>query len=347
LEELKALAHVDPRFINARVGFDPRKMAPTYRLQMGFAGASSAIEIARRVGLAERICVRAHDLATNAGGALSKAIGATEEERRKLMEQRDAAERDAAKAHALRADLEAQLDSVQKKRKEEELAFREALRAELEFARQQLRSLIDKLENDKSGLKAAQQASAELTARINEQTVAERSVKIELKPDAPETARLELKTGAKATHKGMGAEVEIIEISGDVAVVAMGSLKMRVPIAELGGARKPVPSRFPSSSRREDQMKKAEAAVAKPVTASNPTLDLRGQRADDALRQVEQFLDRVSRAGDEAAIIIHGHGTGALKASVRDYLERSPYLKSFRPGDGSVGGDGATIVMLA
>ena len=169
----------------------------------------------------------------------------------------------------------------------------------------------------------------------------------ELKPDAPEAAPLELKAGARATHKGMGAGVEIIEVMGDFAVVAMGSLKMRVPVAELGGAVRKAASRFPATPKREEQMKKADAAVAKPITLASPTLDLRGQRADDALRQVEQFLDRVSRAGDEAAIIIHGHGTGALKVSVRDYLQHSPYSKSFRAGDGSEGGDGATVVMLA
>ena len=76
LEELKALAHLDKRFVNARVGFDSRKMAPTFRLQLGAAGASSAIDIARRVGLPEALCVRATDLAQNAGGALSKALAA-------------------------------------------------------------------------------------------------------------------------------------------------------------------------------------------------------------------------------------------------------------------------------
>ncbi len=348
LEELKALAHLDPRFVNARVGFDSKKMAPTYRLQMGFAGASSAIDIARRVGLAERICTRAHDLATNAGGALSKALAANEEERRKLFDQRDAAERDARRANELKAQLERELESTQKKRKEEELKFREALRAELEFARNQLRTLIDKLENEKSGLKAAQQAAAELTQRINEQTVAERSVRVELKPEVADAAPLELKPGARATHKGLGNEVEIIDVAGDFAVVAMGSLKMRVAVSELGGARKAAaPSRFPASPKRDDQMKKADAAGAKPLTLASPTLDVRGQRADDALRQVEQFLDRVSRAGDDAAIVIHGHGTGALKVSVREYLERSPYAKSFRAGDNSEGGDGATVVILA
>lgn len=348
LEELKALAHLDSRFINARVGFDARKMAPTYRLQMGFAGASSAIEIARRVGLAERICLRAHDLATNAGGALSKALRATEEERRKLIEQRDAAERDAKKAEAVRVDLKAELESAHQKRKEEELRFREALRAELEFARGQLRALIEKLTRDKSELKAAQQAAAELTVRINEQMAAERSTRIELMSDAAETPPIELKPGARAMHERLGAEVEIIEVVGHVALVAAGSLKTRVPLAELGPARRASESasRFSSRTKRADQMQKAEAAGAKSLTLASPTLDVRGQRSDEALRQVEQFLDRASRSGDEAAIIIHGHGTGALKGTLRDYLQQSPYVKSFRAGDGSEGGDGATVVTL-
>ncbi|MBX7101338.1 MAG: endonuclease MutS2, partial [Myxococcaceae bacterium] len=74
LEELKALAHLDPRFVNARVGFDAARMAPTYRLQLGAAGSSSAIDVARRVGLPEAICVRATELAKNAGGALAQAL---------------------------------------------------------------------------------------------------------------------------------------------------------------------------------------------------------------------------------------------------------------------------------
>ncbi len=150
LEELKALAHLDARFVNARVGFDGRKMAPTYRLQVGFAGASSSIDIARRVGLNDAICTRASELATNAGGALSKALAAAEDERRKLFEQRDAAERDAREAKAAREAAEVELEAALRKRREEELKFREALRAELEFARGQLRSLVEKLEGEKA-----------------------------------------------------------------------------------------------------------------------------------------------------------------------------------------------------
>lgn len=349
LEELKALAHLDKRFVNARVGFDGKRMAPTYRLQIGFAGASSAIDVARRVGLDEAICTRAHDLATNAGGALTKAIAAAEEERRKLWEQREAAERDAKDARAAREQAETELAAALKKRREEELKFRESLRAELEYARAQIRSLVEKLESEKTdkALKAAQAAAAELTARINEQAVAERSTRSELKGEVREAVPLELKVGARARHRGLDADVEIVEVSGSSATVAMGAMKMRVPISELGPTtRAKEPPKFPGGAKKEARLEKAKEASAQVLTIASPTLDVRGQRAEDAMRQVEQFLDRVSRAGDESAVIIHGHGTGALKREVRDYLQRSPYAKSFRPGDGTEGGDGVTVVVL-
>lgn len=352
LEELKALAHLDKRFVNARVGFDPKRMAPTYRLQLGFAGASSAIDIARRVGLPESICVRAFDLATNAGGALSKAIAAAEDERRKLYEQRDAAEKDAREAKQARERAEAELEAAARARKEEEVRFRSALKAELEYARTQIRGLVEALEKDKSdkALKAAQTAAGELTQRINEQTVAERSTRTELKGEVRELAPLELKPGARARHKGLDAEVEILDVAGDFATVAAGALKMRVAVSELGPSGKAKsPSRPPGAAAdaKAARLDKAEKAAAKPLTLASPTLDVRGERTEDALRLVEQFLDRATRQGEEAAIILHGHGTGAIKRELREYLRASPYAKSYRAGDGSEGGDAVTVVLLA
>ncbi|MEW5738821.1 MAG: Smr/MutS family protein [Myxococcota bacterium] len=349
LEELKALAHLDKRFVNARVGFDPKRMAPTYRLQLGFAGASSAIDIARRVGLPETICARAQDLATNAGGALSKAITAAEDERRRLFEQRDAAERDAREAKAAKERAEAELEAATRARKEEEVKFRSALKAELEFARTQIRELIERLEKDKSdkALKAAQAAAAELTARINEQTLAERATRTELKGEVRELAPLELKPGARARHKTLDADVEILEVAQGFATVAAGALKMRVAVSELGPPGKVKgPSRAPGSESKAARMEKAEKAAAKPITLASPTLDVRGERTEDALRMIEQFLDRAVRQGEEAAIILHGHGTGAIKRELREYLKASPYAKSFRPGDGAEGGDAVTVVLL-
>lgn len=341
LEELKALAHLDTRFVNARVGFDGKKMAPTYRLQIGVAGSSSAIEIARRVGLSEHICKRAHELATNAGGALSKALLAAEEERRKFYEQRDLADRDLREARAAKEAAEAELAAMNKKRKEEEVKFREALRAELEFARTQIRALVTKLEGEKS-LKAAQSAAAELTQRINEQTVAERGTRSDLKGEVKALAPLELKIGARARHRGMDAEVEIVDLSGDSAVVTAGAMKMRVALTELAPATKAAKDAVKSGG---GSRKSAQAAPA-PLTLASPTIDVRGQRADEAMRNIEQFLDRCTRNGDDSAVVIHGHGTGAIKRDLREFLKTSPYARSFRPGDSTEGGDGATVVML-
>lgn len=345
LEELKALAHLDHRFVNARVGFDAKRMAPTYRLQLGFAGASSAIEIARRVGLPEAVCARATALATNTGGALTKALAAADEERRKFYEQRDAAERDARRAEELRATLAAELEATQRKRREEELKFRESLRAELEFARNQIRGLVEKLEADRSdkALKAAQTAAAELTARVNEQTVSERTVRAELKGEPTELAPLELKPGGRARHRTLGTEVEIVEITGDFATISMGALRSRVKVSELGPTSK---AKEAPKAKPKQVNENAQKAAAAPLTLASPTLDVRGQRAEDAVRAVEHFLDRLVRSGEEAGIIVHGHGTGALKRELREFFQRTPYAKSFRSGDSTEGGDGVTVVVL-
>ncbi|HSP80651.1 MAG TPA: Smr/MutS family protein, partial [Myxococcaceae bacterium] len=82
------------------------------------------------------------------------------------------------------------------------------------------------------------------------------------------------------------------------------------------------------------------------VKATNYRCDVRGMRADDALTELENFLDRGMRSGEESALIIHGHGTGVLRQSIRDYLAASPYIRMFRPGESHEGGDGVTVVAL-
>jgi DNA mismatch repair protein MutS2 len=335
LEELKALAHLDRRFVNARVGFDSKKMAPTFRLQLGAAGASSAIDIARRMGLPEALCARATDLAQNAGGALSKALAAAQDEQRKLMDARDAADRELSEAKALREKVDAEAAALDKRRKEEELRFRTALKAELEFARTQVRELLAKLEASQS-VKELKATAQELAARINEQDSVVRSMKA-----GPEGPAGKLEVGGRARHRGLDADVEILEIEGDNVTVKAGAMKMRVKSSELSGGRA-APARPPQQRSEKQPADVAPAAL----TLAAPKLDVRGERAEDALRRLEQFLDRAAREGEATALVVHGHGTGALKTSVREYLSASPYAASFRPGDSHEGGDGVTVVSL-
>ena len=293
------------------------------------------------------MCARAKDIAQNAGGALSKAVTAAEDERRKLVELQEATQKllsDAAQQKASAAD---ERDRLARSRHQEELKFRSALKAELEFGKKQIRALIDQLTTDKSAEthKRALAASAELTARANEQVAQERALQAKLDGTIEEKMPLELKVGARAMHTRLGTIVEIIDIASDHLIVAAGALKMRATASDLSAAPKAKPTA--SSLTGRNKIDRAAQMAPKALTLSSPSIDVRGERAEDALRQLEQFLDRLARQEETSGLIIHGHGTGALKREIRDYLETSPYVASFRAGDSSEGSDGVTVIFLA
>lgn len=346
LEELKALAHMDPRFVNARVGFDPKRMAPTYRLQLGAAGASSAIDISERVGLPEKICRRARELALGAGGPLAKALAAAAEERKRLADELERAQKAAEAAEAERARLEQERAAFEQRRKDEEVEHHARLKSEMDRAMVELKELLAKLRAQQS-MRDAMAAQQELAAKIaEEQRVVQEARAAQMRAEQPNTPP-DLRVGGWVHHVGLNKDVEILEVAGDEVLVAAGALKMRVPVAELAGSRKGKPqSKFPSApaAKQQRSIQKAEEAAPQAVTASNFRCDVRGMRADEALREVEQFLDRIFRSGEESALIIHGHGTGALKQAIRDYLANSPYVRLYRPGEGHEGGDGVTVV---
>jgi DNA mismatch repair protein MutS2 len=345
LEELKALAHMDPRFLNARVGFDPKKMAPTYKLQLGAAGASSAIEVAARMGLPEQVCARARDLAMNAGGALAKAMAAAEEERRKLVEELERAKVAAVEAERLRKDLEEQKQQFERERKARLMRFNEEVAAASDHAAAEVQELLRVLRAQQTE-KSLSEARTQLMQRADDAAQRAKTARAELfQVEAPPPP--ELKVGAWVRHSGLDKDVEILELLGEQALVAAGVLKMRVPVAELSGARAARPkAKFPERDKQAQHLQRAKAAAPEAVEATHFRCDVRGMRAEDALAEVEQFLDRGMRSGEEAALIIHGHGTGALRQAIRDYLASSPYIRMFRPGENHEGGDGVTVVAL-
>ncbi|NOK21036.1 endonuclease MutS2 [Corallococcus carmarthensis] len=347
LEELKALAHMDPRFLNARVGFDSKRMSPTYRLQMGASGQSSAIDMAARVGLPASVCERARELSLNAGGPLTKALAAAEDERRKLNEELEKARIAAKEAEALRAELEKQQVAFERERKGRMMQFNEDVHAASEHAAQEVRDLLVKLRSEQNE-KALSEARMQLQQRADEAQKRAAAAKAELfQVEAPGPANL--KVGAWVHHSGLGRDVEILELTeGQAVVSAGGALKMRVPTTELSGSRgrKPQQTKFPEQRKGEAALKRAASAAPSSVEATNFRCDVRGMRADDALAELETFLDQGLRRGEEAALIIHGHGTGALKQAIRDHLAASPYIRMFRPGESHEGGDGVTVVAL-
>lgn len=137
----------------------------------------------------------------------------------------------------------------------------------------------------------------------------------------------------------------MVEVDDEEALVRAGAIKVRRPVADLvplvGRARGAAFSRT-----RGEKLAAADAARAEAVFVPERRLDARGLRVEELLREVDRFLDRLYAGGEPSAIILHGHGTGALKQALRDHLSASPYVGSFRPGDRHEGGDAVTVVTL-
>jgi DNA mismatch repair protein MutS2 len=174
----------------------------------------------------------------------------------------------------------------------------------------------------------------------------EREVAREEAPDAVQHA--EIAPGARVRHVGLGTEGVVVEVQGTQATVQLGALRSKVSLDDLVpvAGRKPLAQPGFRKSRAE-KLERAEQARAQAVDVRVPRVDVRGMRVDEALRTLDLELDRHLRAGEEMVQVLHGHGSGALKAAVREHLQRSPYVTRARAGESHEGGDGVTVAQLS
>jgi len=188
---------------------------------------------------------------------------------------------------------------------------------------------------------AAQRALAEAAAEVKETLLRD-----EVRAAEPAVGLIEV--GARVRHLGFGSEGLLLELSGENAVVQLGALRTKVPVKDLIPLGKAGPKGAAAGFRKskKERLDRAESARAAPIEVRLPTVDVRGQRVDEALRSLDAELDRHLRAGEESVVVLHGHGTGALKSALREELQRSPYVARVRSGESHEGGDGVTVVTL-
>ncbi|MCI0573010.1 MAG: Smr/MutS family protein, partial [Myxococcaceae bacterium] len=195
--------------------------------------------------------------------------------------------------------------------------------------------------------KVAAQARAELQTRVEDIQKRTAALRAELAVGQLAQAPVTVRPGAWVHHVGLGRDVEVVALGEKDALVAAGPLKMRVPLEELGHSLRAKPQqKFPSADKQAAALARAEEAKPSEMRLPNLQVDVRGMRAEEAIRELESSLDRAMRVGEEGALVIHGHGTGALKQAVRDYLTHSPYVRMYRPGESHEGGDGVTLISL-
>lgn len=331
--ELKALAYTHAGIQNASVEFDPQTLRPTFRLLIGVPGRSNALIIASRLGLEDPIVERARSYVGPERVAIDRILSDIEADRRAYEHERAEAARLRQEAEALRASTERELADLRADRKKILSRLREEGEALLIRTRQEAESIIAALKAA-SGKATVQEARAKLQelARGLEQ-------RVEPEPFEPGDALTEVQPGQDVyvvPLKRAGTVLTPPDARGEIEV-ATGTMRVRLQISALRTL-----AQAPASSP-ERPPRAAEVRLPSPVPLS---ITLRGQTVDEAIPQLDKYLDEAFMAGLERVTIVHGKGTGALRKAVHEFLRTHPHVRSFRLGGRGEGEAGATIVEL-
>lgn len=342
--ELKVYATNENGIQNASCEFDVETLSPTYRLLVGVPGKSNAFAISERLGLSKEIIddAKARIGVQNASfeatiEKLEQTRALLERDRAETAKKLREAEESAKKAAFLRAELSVRLEKADEKAKRDaERIIAEARQtAENTFA--ELDEMRRKM-NDDEQTQEINHARSELRRKLNESQG-------KLKAKAPEQPKEEKKSardvraGDTVEIKSMGVKAEVIDVNPD------GSLNLRAGIMNV----KLKPDDVYLIEGHAAKQKKQSVTLAgstAPRAAVSPEIDLRGMESIEAVNAAEQYIDSAVMGKLKTVTIIHGKGTGALRAAVQQMLKRNKAVKSYRLGRFGEGESGVTIVEL-
>jgi DNA mismatch repair protein MutS2 len=349
-ERLKELAAAEGPFQNASMGFDLARMAPTFRLVIGVPGASSALAVAQRFGMPSSIVERAEALMPERALDREELVQRLEHERQLLETARRLAENELELQRRLSAEMESER---QKARAMERARLAEEAR-QLAVAVREARARLRELEKRFS--RAEPPTKQELRAAEREVDEAARHIAVgsaldgvirEREPAPEPSAAEEIRIGVTVRAGRLGVVGEVVEAPerGQVKILA-GALKLSVPLDDLVvvAAKKPKPKQEPKKKPAAARGPSIDGFV--PMRMPSNTLDLRGKRVDEALEEVDAFVDLMLRQNEPVAYVLHGHGTGALKLAVRSHLSAARYVKRAKPAEADDGGDAFTVFWL-
>jgi len=348
-DRLKAYASTKPGVLNAAVEFDEVNLRPTYRLMVGVPGGSSGIDIARRLGLPAQVIDRARAQLSPEAHEAAGLIAYLHRSRDEL----ETLKREAVRAAQEFADEKKRLqtewtDRQRTRLKELEQQFaqtiekheKEAARAVEAVKDRELRAQVEKQTHKKlvkARGEAREEADAATVAHLSDsQADLGIAAALAAKPVAPG----DLIPGARVRVRGLPTPVTLRRRDGDSAEVEAGPLRMKVALADI------------TALASEEAPKKRvlpHGITVRTQPAAEPAgeeINLIGCTVEEATRRVDKFLDQAALAGSSQIRIIHGHGTGALRRGLAEFLKTHPLVEAIRSEAEDRGGNAITIVEL-
>ncbi len=357
--ELKTYAFTTDGVQNASVEFDDATLAPTYRLLQGVPGSSNAFAIAGRLGIPESVLDDARRGLTGSDDTADLLRDLEENRRRAVTDARES-ERARVEAQILRRRYADELAALETLRREARQKAEEEARATIRRAQEKFDNVLAEVRRaggegrqTERARQAIQDIGRDLQGAIRRRNEDEQAQRLlESAPDRP------LRRGDKVRIVSLGTVGELLEDpQGDSPLpVQVGAMRVSVPASALRLLGEEAPL---APAARSTPTPPAELGVggrSRPDTSPNvglqkatdisPQLTLLGQRADEAVQNVEKYLDDAYAAGLARARLVHGKGTGALRRAVQEYLDGHPLVSAYATADPEEGGAGATVVTL-
>ncbi len=337
---LKTLAVRNSLARNASQEFNLDTLSPTYRLLDGIPGRSSALEIAGRLGLDPQIIHHAESLIERKDYHLHQVFQSLQDSQRQLDEEMVKATHLREEAERFRHEAEAMRASMAQQEREDRHRYRKQWQREFSRAQRTLQDLVDTLKKEKTP-EQARKAQRTLSA-LNHQILEKLPQSEGESPTAPQEGdwvEIEgLGTQGVLMEAPEGKKQVLIQVGSRTLKTSPRGLRVIAPPTSSHGR----PVKVPPTIHRN---RPVEFSFANP-TRYEETIDLRGVRVEEALEMAELTLDRAMASQTRYVKIIHGRGTGALQSSIRQYCRSSPYIKHFRIGEPTEGGDGVTMIEL-
>jgi len=339
LSMIKVFVHENKSMVNASVRFNRETLEPEYILDVGLPGASHALSIAQRLNLSAKVIERAKTMISDDAIQLENVLERLDSNQRKLAKSAEKAQADSEKIAEERERLKKDLQDLKVKR-----------RSMLHEAQKEAEALVENARKEMEKILKAVRKKGEVPEEVNK--IREKVVKkrdnlrdsinqTQAKPAEPVKAE-ELVIGDRVWIEKLKDHGTVLSISDDKKKVQvdLNGLPFNMKASELGKANAPAP--------KKEKIKSSKVNLKYKRSAVSMELNVIGKRVEDALQDVQKYLDNALSAGMEQVRIVHGRGTGALRQSLHNYLREASFVSKFscpEPDENSPG-DAVTDVWL-
>lgn len=344
LGALKRLDTTGSGIVNASLLFDAERIQPTYRFRKGRPGRSYGLAIAARSGLPDSVVELARGYVDSGELEVEDLLADLEGKERRLAEALQAAEAAEERARRLEEGAEAREREVRERERTQESRAREEARSLLLEAREEVEEAIRTVRSADSG----ERPEAERDARRRVEAAARRQ-RPSPAPEPRSGPSRTFEAGETVRVVGTGARGTVREVRNQRALVDVGGMRFEVPLSELepgGGGRAGGAADKGSASGATGSSPAPVGSTSVPDVTPRFEADLRGLRVDEVELELGRAVDAAVLGGLAELRIIHGKGTGAVKARVLELLPRDSRVQEFRPGGPGEGGGGVTVAAL-